>query len=109
MLESIIHFSIRHRWVVMFVVMGFMALGIYNFGKLLIGEAGISDYSDCRIPIALKDIQSAIDGSFDLVIVGKSTLSGYHQVDSNAPNPATTTPRRACGRWQSISWAMTMK
>lgn len=49
MLEQIIHFSIRHRWVVMFVVIGFMALGIYNFNKLPIDA--VPDITNVQVQI----------------------------------------------------------
>jgi cobalt-zinc-cadmium resistance protein CzcA len=36
MLDNIIRLSIRHRWIVLFVVAGLAALGVWNFQRLLI-------------------------------------------------------------------------
>ncbi|PZP83772.1 MAG: CusA/CzcA family heavy metal efflux RND transporter [Azospirillum brasilense] len=49
MLENIIHFSIRQRWLVLFVVLGFCALGIYNFGRLPIDA--VPDITNVQVQI----------------------------------------------------------
>lgn len=49
MLEKIIHFSIRQRWMVMLVVLGFSALGIYNFNKLPIDA--VPDITNVQVQI----------------------------------------------------------
>ena len=49
MLEKIIYASIRHRWLVMFAVIGFMALGIYNFNRLSIDA--VPDITNVQVQI----------------------------------------------------------
>lgn len=48
-IERIINFSITHRFVVLFVAIGFMALGIYNFGKLSIDA--VPDITNVQVQI----------------------------------------------------------
>lgn len=49
MLEKIIYFSIRQRWMVMLVVLGLSALGIYNFNKLPIDA--VPDITNVQVQI----------------------------------------------------------
>lgn len=49
MLERIIHFSIRHRWLVMMTVIGLMALGVYNFQRLSIDA--VPDITNVQVQI----------------------------------------------------------
>ncbi|MBV1929097.1 MAG: efflux RND transporter permease subunit, partial [Gammaproteobacteria bacterium] len=49
MLENIIYSSIKHRWLVMFTVIGFMALGVYNFSKLSIDA--VPDITNVQVQI----------------------------------------------------------
>lgn len=49
MLERIIHASIRHRWMVLLFVIGFMALGVYNFNKLSIDA--VPDITNVQVMI----------------------------------------------------------
>ncbi len=49
MLEKIIYASIRHRWLVMFAVIGFMALGVYNFNRLSIDA--VPDITNVQVQI----------------------------------------------------------
>lgn len=49
MLESTIYFSIRHRWIVLFIVAGLMALGIYNFTRLPIDA--VPDITNVQVQI----------------------------------------------------------
>ena len=49
MLEKIIHFSIRHRWLVMFIVIGLMGLGVYNFNRLSIDA--VPDITNVQVQI----------------------------------------------------------
>jgi heavy metal efflux system protein len=49
MLERIIHFSIRHRWLVMMAVIGLMALGVYNFQRLSIDA--VPDITNVQVQI----------------------------------------------------------
>lgn len=49
MLEQIIHFSIRHRWLVMCAVAILMALGIYNFQRLSIDA--VPDITNVQVQI----------------------------------------------------------
>ncbi len=49
MLEQIVHFSIRQRWLVMIVVLGLMALGVYNFNRLSIDA--VPDITNVQVQI----------------------------------------------------------
>ena len=49
MLEKIIYASIRHRWLVMFIVIGLMALGVYNFNRLSIDA--VPDITNVQVQI----------------------------------------------------------
>lgn len=49
MLENIISLSIRHRWLVMVVVLGLCALGIYNFKRLPIDA--VPDITNVQVQI----------------------------------------------------------
>ena len=49
MLESIVEFSIKHRWVVMMLVVGLMALGVYNFNRLSIDA--VPDITNVQVQI----------------------------------------------------------
>jgi cobalt-zinc-cadmium resistance protein CzcA len=49
MLEQIIRFSIRHRWVVMFTVIALMTLGVYNFNRLSIDA--VPDITNVQVQI----------------------------------------------------------
>jgi len=49
MLEKIISFSIRQRWLVLIVVIGISALGIYNFGRLNIDA--VPDITNIQVQI----------------------------------------------------------
>ena len=49
MLEKAIYASIRHRWLVMFAVLGAMMLGIYNFNRLSIDA--VPDITNVQVQI----------------------------------------------------------
>ena len=49
MLENIILLSIRHRWLVMVMVLGLCALGLYNFKKLPIDA--VPDITNVQVQI----------------------------------------------------------
>jgi len=49
MLEQIIYFSIRQRWLIMAVVVGLMALGVYNFNRLSIDA--VPDITNVQVQI----------------------------------------------------------
>lgn len=49
MLESIIYFSIRQRWIVMLIVFGLMAFGGYNFNRLSIDA--VPDITNVQVMI----------------------------------------------------------
>jgi len=49
MLEKIIYYSIQHRWIILFVVLGLMALGISNFNKLPIDA--VPDITNVQVQI----------------------------------------------------------
>lgn len=49
MLEKIIHISIRQRWLVLFIVLAFAALGVYNFQRLSIDA--VPDITNVQVQI----------------------------------------------------------
>jgi len=49
MLERIIHISIRQRWLVLFIVLAFAALGVYNFQRLSIDA--VPDITNVQVQI----------------------------------------------------------
>ena len=49
MLEKIIHFSIRHRWLVLVVTLGMVALGVYNYQRLPIDA--VPDITNVQVQI----------------------------------------------------------
>jgi len=49
MLEHTVHFSIRHRWVVLIMVLGLMLLGGYNFNRLAIDA--VPDITNVQVQI----------------------------------------------------------
>ncbi len=48
-LEKLIHFSIRQRWLIMIVVFALSAIGVYNFGKLPIDA--VPDITNVQVQI----------------------------------------------------------
>lgn len=48
-LERLIHASIRHRWLVLLIVLGLCAIGIYHFGKLPIDA--VPDITNVQVQI----------------------------------------------------------
>lgn len=49
MLEQLIHVSIRQRWLVLIIVIGLSAIGVYNFGKLPIDA--VPDITNVQVQI----------------------------------------------------------
>ncbi len=49
MLEKIIYFSIRQRWLVLAVTLAFAALGVYNFSRLPIDA--VPDITNVQVQI----------------------------------------------------------
>jgi len=49
MLEHTVHFSIRHRWLVLIIVLGLMLLGVYNFNRLAIDA--VPDITNVQVQI----------------------------------------------------------
>ena len=49
MLEKLIHFAIRHRWLVLLLVVGMAALGAYNFNRLPIDA--VPDITNVQVQI----------------------------------------------------------
>lgn len=49
MLEKLIHFSIRQRWLIMIIVFALSAIGVYNFGKLPIDA--VPDITNVQVQI----------------------------------------------------------
>ena len=49
MLEHTVHFSIRHRWLVLIMVLGLMLVGVYNFNRLAIDA--VPDITNVQVQI----------------------------------------------------------
>ncbi len=49
LLEKLIHFSIRQRWLIMIIVFALSAIGVYNFGKLPIDA--VPDITNVQVQI----------------------------------------------------------
>ncbi len=93
MLEKIIYFSIRQRWLVMMVVLGFAALGGYNFNKLPIDavpditnvqvqiNTGASGYSPLEVEQRITfPVETAISGIPKLDYTRSLSAYGLSQV-----------------------------
>lgn len=80
MLEAIIHFSIRQRWLVLLTALGLLALGAYNFTRLPIDA--VPDITNVQV-----QINTAADGYSPLEVEQRITfpietvLSGLPKLD----------------------------
>jgi heavy metal efflux system protein len=80
MLEKLIHFSISHRWVVVFAVLGMMALGIYNFNKLPIDA--VPDITNVQVQINTEAPgYSPLEVEQRVTFPIETTLSGIPKLD----------------------------
>ncbi len=80
MLERSIYFSIRHRWIVLFTVVGLMALGIYNFGKLPIDA--VPDITNVQVQINTEAPgYSPLEVEQRVTFPIETTLSGIPKLD----------------------------
>jgi cobalt-zinc-cadmium resistance protein CzcA len=80
MLEKSIYFSIRHRWIVLFTVLGLMALGIYNFGKLPIDA--VPDITNVQVQINTEAPgYSPLEVEQRVTFPIETTLSGIPKLD----------------------------
>lgn len=79
MLENFIRLSIRHRWVVMFTVIGLCVLGMYNFTRLPIDA--VPDITNVQVQINTQaagysplEVEQRITFPIETVIAGLPTL-----------------------------------
>jgi cobalt-zinc-cadmium resistance protein CzcA len=79
MLENIISLSIRHRWIVMVVVLGMCALGIYNFNRLPIDA--VPDITNVQVQINTKapgysplEVEQRVTFPIETVLAGTPKL-----------------------------------
>jgi len=80
MLENIIYLSIRHRWIVLFAVIGMMALGIMNFGKLPIDA--VPDITNVQVQINTEAPgYSPLEVEQRVTFPIETTLSGIPKLD----------------------------
>jgi len=80
MLEKIIYYSIRHRWIVLFVVLGLMALGVSNFNKLPIDA--VPDITNVQVQINTQaDGYSPLEVEQRITFPIETVLSGIPNLD----------------------------
>lgn len=80
MLEKIIHQSIRHRWLVMAVVLGFAALGAYNFTRLSIDA--VPDITNVQVQINTEAAgYSPLEAEQRVTFPIESALAGMPHLD----------------------------
>ncbi len=80
MLERIIGFSILHRWIVLMIVLGFMALGVYNFNKLPIDA--VPDITNVQVQINTEaDGYSPLEIEQRITFPIETTLAGLPKLD----------------------------
>ncbi|MGH1536613.1 MAG: efflux RND transporter permease subunit [Gammaproteobacteria bacterium] len=80
MLENIIYYSIRHRWIVLFVVLGLMALGVFNFNKLPIDA--VPDITNVQVQINTQaDGYSPLEVEQRITFPIETVLSGIPNLD----------------------------
>ena len=80
MLENIVSLSIRHRWLVMIVVLCLCALGIYNFNRLPIDA--VPDITNVQVQINTEaagysplEVEQRITFPIETVLAGMPKLS----------------------------------
>jgi len=80
MLEKIIYYSIRHRWIILFVVLGLMALGVSNFNKLPIDA--VPDITNVQVQINTQaDGYSPLEVEQRITFPIETVLSGIPNLD----------------------------
>ena len=80
MLEKIIYYSIRHRWIVLFVVLGLMALGVSNFNKLPIDA--VPDITNVQVQINTQaDGYSPLEVEQRITFPIETVISGIPNLD----------------------------
>lgn len=80
MLENIIHQSIRHRWVVMAIVLGFAALGTWNFTRLSIDA--VPDITNVQVQINTEATgYSPLESEQRVTFPIESALAGLPHLD----------------------------
>lgn len=79
-LENLIHFSILHRWIVMILVVGLMALGVYNFNKLAIDA--VPDITNVQVQINTEaDGYSPLEVEQRVTFPIETVLAGIPRLD----------------------------
>ncbi|TKW61086.1 MAG: CusA/CzcA family heavy metal efflux RND transporter [Blastochloris viridis] len=80
MLEKIIHLSIRHRWLVMAIVLGFAALGAWNFTRLSIDA--VPDITNVQVQINTEAAgYSPLESEQRVTFPIESALAGMPNLD----------------------------
>ncbi len=80
MLEQIVIFSIRQRWLVMMIVLGLMALGIYNFSRLSIDA--VPDITNVQVQINTEaDGYSPLEVEQRVTFPIETVLAGIPKLD----------------------------
>lgn len=80
MLEKIIYYSIRHRWIVLFIVLGLMALGVSNFNKLPIDA--VPDITNVQVQINTQaDGYSPLEVEQRITFPIETVISGIPNLD----------------------------
>ncbi len=80
MLEQIVIFSIRQRWLVMLIALGLMALGIYNFSRLSIDA--VPDITNVQVQINTEaDGYSPLEVEQRVTFPIETVLAGIPKLD----------------------------
>lgn len=80
MLEGIIYFSIRQRWILMLIVLGLMALGVYNFNRLPIDA--VPDITNVQVMINTEaDGYSPLEMEQRVTFPIETALAGIPRLD----------------------------
>ncbi|MGY9104952.1 MAG: efflux RND transporter permease subunit, partial [Alphaproteobacteria bacterium] len=80
MLDNIIRLSIRHRWIVLFLVLGFATLGVWNFQRLLIDAT--PDITNVQVMINTEaDGYSPLETEQRLTFPIENALAGLPNLD----------------------------
>ncbi|MFT7637537.1 MAG: cobalt-zinc-cadmium resistance protein CzcA, partial [Candidatus Omnitrophota bacterium] len=79
-LERIIHYSIQHLWLVMILVVGVMALGIYNFNRLSIDA--VPDITNVQVQINTEaEGYSPLEMEQRVTFLVETALAGLPKLD----------------------------
>ena len=80
MLEHTVHFSIRHRWLVLIMVLGLMLLGVYNFNRLAIDA--VPDITNVQVQINTEAAgYSPLEMEQRVTFVVETALAGIPKLD----------------------------